>query len=82
MGVKNDISWSELKEVRIWRTGRQTVPTTKNSLEYPLSPPGLFLENFRYNFKFYESENFSDSALSTAFSNPKILGFHFLRKIV
>ena len=87
MGVENDISWSELKEGQdlenraVKRRG-QTVPTTKNSLEYPLSPPGLFLENFRYNFKFYESENFSDSALSIAFSNPKILVFHFLRKIV
>ena len=35
-----------------------------------------FPENFRYNFKYYESENFSVHSL-LAFLNPKIVGFLF-----
>ena len=38
-----------------------------------------FPENFRCNFKFYESENFSDSSLNRIL-NAKMLGFLFYEK--
>ena len=68
MGVKNDISWSELKEGQDLEN-QATNPHHQESQVYPLSPPGLFLENFRYNFKFYKSENFSDSSLHRIFES-------------
>ena len=68
MGVKNDISWSELKEGQDLEN-REANPHHQEFQGAPPSPPGLFLENFRYNFKFYESENFSDSSLHRLFES-------------
>ena len=43
-------------------------------------PQYYFLESFRGNFMYYESENFSDFSLQHIFLNPKILGFIFSTK--
>ena len=62
-----------IKFVSVWssKNNLSLFETTRASYYFP--------GNFRRNFKFYESENFSDSSLNRTFESE--LGFLFLRKI-